>query len=77
MTRAPDKRYAQVGDIAIRYDLADYTDPWRTDPPETFLLYSGYCRCASGFLPVSFHDDVMVRATECLSISDILIAEQR
>lgn len=38
------KRYARVGDLEIHYDLADYTDPWRTDPPETFLLYSGYCR---------------------------------
>ncbi len=38
------KRYAQVGDLRIHYDLADYTEPWRTDQPETFLLYSGYCR---------------------------------
>jgi len=36
--------FAQVGDLAIHYDLADYTDPWRPDEPETFLLYSGYCR---------------------------------
>jgi len=41
---APHKQYAQVGDLAIHYDLADYTDPWRPDPPATFLLYSGYCR---------------------------------
>lgn len=39
-----NKQFAQVGDLSIHYDLADYTDPWRTDEPETFLLYSGYCR---------------------------------
>lgn len=34
----------QVGDISINYELADYTAPWRTDEPETFLLYHGYAR---------------------------------
>ena len=36
--------YAKVGDLSIHYDFSDFTDPWRTDEPETFLLYSGYCR---------------------------------
>lgn len=39
-----EKRFVQVGDLAIHYDLADYTEPWRTDEPETVMLYSGYCR---------------------------------
>ncbi len=34
---------AQVGDLTINYDLADYTDPWR-ESSETFLLYHGYSR---------------------------------
>lgn len=38
------KQFARVGDLTIHYDLADYTDPWRADEPETFLLYPGYCR---------------------------------
>lgn len=38
------KQLAKVGDLTIHYDLADYTDPWRTDERETFLLYPGYCR---------------------------------
>jgi hypothetical protein len=38
------KQFVQVGDLLIHYDLADYTEPWRADEPETFLLYSGYCR---------------------------------
>lgn len=38
------KQFARVGDLDIHYDLADYTDPWRTDERETFLLYPGYCR---------------------------------
>ena len=42
MTANP--HFATVGDLAIHYDLADYTDPWRTDEPATFLLYPGYCR---------------------------------
>ena len=37
-------QFARVGDIDIHYDLADYTDPWRSGEPETLLLYSGYCR---------------------------------
>ena len=39
-----NQQFATVGDLNIHYDLADYTDPWRTDEPETFLLYPGYCR---------------------------------
>lgn len=38
------KTFAQVGDLSIHYDLADYTEPWRRETPETFLLYPGYCR---------------------------------
>lgn len=34
----------QVGDLAINYELADYTAPWQTKQPETFLLYHGYAR---------------------------------
>jgi 3-oxoadipate enol-lactonase len=39
-----NKQFAKVGDLTIHYDLADYTDPWRTDERDTFLLYPGYCR---------------------------------
>ena len=35
---------ARIGDLDIHYHLADYTDPWRKTPAETFLCYSGYCR---------------------------------
>ena len=35
---------AQIGDITINYELIDYTAPWRTTVPETFLLYHGYAR---------------------------------
>jgi pimeloyl-ACP methyl ester carboxylesterase len=35
---------ARIGDIDIHYDFADYKDPWRKPPAETFLCYSGYCR---------------------------------
>ena len=35
---------AQIGDITINYELVDYTAPWRTTEPETFLLYHGYAR---------------------------------
>jgi 3-oxoadipate enol-lactonase len=37
-------RIARVGDLDIQYELVDYTTPWRTDPPETILLYHGYAR---------------------------------
>lgn len=37
-------RKIQVGNLHIEYDLADYTDPWREDKPETILLHHGYCR---------------------------------
>jgi pimeloyl-ACP methyl ester carboxylesterase len=33
-----------AGDLAICYDFADYTDAWRGDEKQTFLLYPGYCR---------------------------------
>ncbi len=36
--------FVQVGDLQIRYELADYTEPWRQEPSETFLLYHGYAR---------------------------------
>jgi pimeloyl-ACP methyl ester carboxylesterase len=35
---------ARIGGADIHYHLADYTDPWRATPAETFLLYPGYCR---------------------------------
>ena len=40
------QRYStrRVGDLDIHYELADYTQPWRESPPETFLLYHGYAR---------------------------------
>ncbi len=38
------KQFIQVGDLNMHYELADYTDPWRSEEPETFLLHSGYCR---------------------------------
>jgi len=31
-------------DVDIHYDRADYTEPWRATPPQTVLLYPGYCR---------------------------------
>jgi pimeloyl-ACP methyl ester carboxylesterase len=34
----------RVGDIDIEYHVADFTDPWRTDEPETILFHHGYCR---------------------------------
>jgi 3-oxoadipate enol-lactonase len=34
----------QVGKLEVEYDLADYTEPWREDQPETVLLHHGYCR---------------------------------
>ena len=33
-----------IGDITINYELVDYTAPWQTSEPETFLLYHGYAR---------------------------------
>jgi pimeloyl-ACP methyl ester carboxylesterase len=36
--------FVQVGDLLIQYQLADYTEPWRREPGETFLLYHGYAR---------------------------------
>ena len=40
------KRYrtVRVAGVDLHYDLADYTDPWRSKTAETFLLYPGYCR---------------------------------
>jgi 3-oxoadipate enol-lactonase len=37
-------RLHHARDLAIAYDFADYTDAWRRDDAETFLLYPGYCR---------------------------------
>ena len=37
-------QFHHAGDLAICYDFADYTDAWRRDDKETFLLYPGYCR---------------------------------
>lgn len=34
----------RVGDIEVRYELSDYTAPWRTGEPETVLLHHGYAR---------------------------------
>ncbi len=34
----------QVGKLHIEYQLADFTDPWREDEPQTILLHHGYCR---------------------------------
>ena len=39
-----DFRKLKVDDLEIEYELADYTEPWRTDTPETVLLHHGYCR---------------------------------
>jgi pimeloyl-ACP methyl ester carboxylesterase len=39
-----DARRLEVADLAIEYDLADYTEPWREAVPETILLHHGYCR---------------------------------
>jgi pimeloyl-ACP methyl ester carboxylesterase len=37
-------RTAQVRDIDIHYELADYTPPWRSTAPDTVLLHHGYAR---------------------------------
>lgn len=37
-------RTARVGDIDIRYEIADYTPPWRNVAPDTVLLHHGYAR---------------------------------
>lgn len=34
----------RVGNLDIEYELADYTEPWRTAEPPTVLLAHGYCR---------------------------------
>jgi 3-oxoadipate enol-lactonase len=39
-----DMKTIQVGELKIEYELADYTDPWRSDQPQTVLLHHGYCR---------------------------------
>ena len=44
MTENTHYRTIRVGDLAIHYDLADYTVPWRDTPPDTVLLYHGYAR---------------------------------
>jgi 3-oxoadipate enol-lactonase len=40
----PRFSFAQIGENTIHYHLSDYTDPWRSDAPQTLLLYPGYCR---------------------------------
>lgn len=40
----PTYSKARIGDLDMHYELADYTPPWRTAPPETVLLYHGYAR---------------------------------
>ena len=37
-------RKMRVGDIEIEYDIADFTDPWADEEPETILFHHGYCR---------------------------------
>lgn len=37
-------QFIRVGDIDIRYELADYTRPWRNAPADTVLLFHGYAR---------------------------------
>ena len=37
-------QHARVNGTDIHFHLADYTDPWRADSVETFLMYPGYCR---------------------------------
>ena len=39
-----DLRKVRVDDLEIEYELADYTEPWRTGKRETVLLHHGYCR---------------------------------
>ena len=39
-----NRTFARVGDLDIHFQFSDFTDPWRTDEPETFLMYPGYCR---------------------------------
>ena len=34
----------RVGDIDVRYELVDYTPPWRKARAETVLLHHGYAR---------------------------------
>jgi hypothetical protein len=41
---------ARIGDIDIHYHLADFPEPWRKAPAETFLLFS-YCR-SLGWVPL-------------------------
>jgi 3-oxoadipate enol-lactonase len=40
----PQHRKIRVGDLDVHFEIADYTAPWRTTTPETFLLYHGYAR---------------------------------
>jgi 3-oxoadipate enol-lactonase len=39
-----EARTIEVEKLRIEYDLADYTDAWRTDERQTVLLHHGYCR---------------------------------
>lgn len=36
--------FAHVNGVDLAYELLDFTDPWRTDEPETVLLHHGYSR---------------------------------
>lgn len=36
--------FARVGDIDVRYELTDYTPPWKNGPADTLLLHHGYAR---------------------------------
>jgi pimeloyl-ACP methyl ester carboxylesterase len=57
-------RTARVADADLHYDLADYTDPWRSEPAETFLLYPGYCRNMAfwhAWVPLLGHDYRVLR----------------
>lgn len=44
LTMAAIYQMARVAGVELHYHLADFTDPWRRPPAETFLLYPGYCR---------------------------------
>ena len=35
---------ARIGDIDVRYELTDYTAPWKSGPADTVLLHHGYAR---------------------------------
>lgn len=54
----------RVGEIEIEYHVADYTDPWRPNSPETILFHHGYCRNMDfwrGWVPALARDYHVVR----------------